>query len=93
MLSASILSASPPTSSFVLNILILCVLVFTFLVVRNILLTFGGYWYEDNRKKITNWRNSENLAGTVSFEPRRVPKVSYDDNHYDLSQEMNFLMK
>ncbi|KAL7470486.1 hypothetical protein ACHAXS_010742 [Conticribra weissflogii] len=45
---------------------------------RNILLTFGGYWYEDNRNRLENWRNSENLAGTVSFEPRRVPKIMWE---------------
>lgn len=45
-------------------------------LVSNIAMTLGGYWHEDNRKNVDNWKNDPKLAGAVSYEPKRVPKVS-----------------
>ncbi len=42
----------------------------------NILLTFGGYWNEDNRNDVNNWNNNDALEGDLSFDPKRVSKVS-----------------
>lgn len=41
----------------------------------NFAYTFGGQWYEGDRSDINNWINSPILQGTVSTNPRRVPKV------------------
>eukprot|EP00804_Cyclotella_cryptica_P019111 CCRYP_019454-RA/>CCRYP_019454-RA protein AED:0.10 eAED:0.10 QI:0/0.93/0.88/1/0.87/0.88/17/304/1304 len=45
--------------------------------VKNMGTTFGGYWYEDNRSNINNWKNND---GAIPFsqEPKRVPKVLYE---------------
>jgi len=44
----------------------------------NFAYTFGGQWYEGDRSDINNWINSPVLQGTVSTNPRRVPKVMYE---------------
>jgi hypothetical protein len=44
--------------------------------VNNIATTFGGYWQEGDRDQVQSWANNSDLVGSVSFQPRRVPKVS-----------------
>ncbi|EED95328.1 predicted protein [Thalassiosira pseudonana CCMP1335] len=45
--------------------------------VDNVATTYGGYWYEDDRNDIANWKNSL-LNGTVSFDSKRVPKTMWE---------------
>lgn len=47
------------------------------LPVDNVATTYGGYWYEDDRNDIANWKNSL-LNGTVSFDSKRVPKTMWE---------------
>jgi len=45
--------------------------------VDNIKYTLGGHWTGGDRTDVTNWVDAE-LQGTVSTDPRRVPKRMYD---------------
>ena len=47
------------------------------MTVSNIAYTFGGYWYENDRRDIGNWKNVQAIEDAgVSSDPKRVGQVS-----------------
>lgn len=45
--------------------------------ISNLGYTFGGTWEGGDRHDLSNWKNSD-VAGDVSSEPRRVPKIMWE---------------